>query len=116
MNTINNTDLLLVERNNVQYRVDASDAMSTLQDTDLLIIGRGTSQYKVTGGDFKYQYGTGVDLSAVDSSKNWMKYWTGYSGSNDFEAVGAWYVDAPCEYLFNGFDSDGSGGIPISQI
>ena len=115
MSTINNTDLLLVERNNVQYKVAASNAMSTLLDTDLLIVGRGDSQYKVTGGDFKNQYGTGVNLSACDTSKNWMKYWTGYSGSNDYEVVGSWYVDAPCEYVFNGFDSDGSGGIPVSQ-
>ena len=60
--------------------------MSTLLDTDLLIVGRGDSQYKVTGGDFKNQYGTGVNLSACDTSKNWMKYWTGYSGSNDYKS------------------------------
>ena len=40
MSTINNTDLLLVERNNVQYKVAASNAMSTLLDTDLLIVER----------------------------------------------------------------------------
>ena len=46
MSTINDTDLLLVERNGVQYQI-TYDQMSTLNDDDLLLVERGGVQYKV---------------------------------------------------------------------
>lgn len=46
MSTVNDTDLLLVERNGVQYQI-TYDQMSTLNDDDLLLVERGGVQYKV---------------------------------------------------------------------
>ena len=50
MSTINDTDLLLVERNGVQYQI-TYDQMSTLNDDDLLLVERGGVQYKVEAQD-----------------------------------------------------------------
>ena len=46
MSTVNETDLLLVERNGVQYQI-TYDEMSTLNDDDLLLVERNGVQYKV---------------------------------------------------------------------
>lgn len=46
MSTVNDTDLLAVERDGTQYQVPYSD-MSTLNDTDLLVIEREGTKYKV---------------------------------------------------------------------
>ena len=50
MSTVNDTDLLAVERDGTQYQVPYSD-MSTLNDTDLLIIEREGVKYKVEADD-----------------------------------------------------------------
>lgn len=52
MSNLNDTDLFIVERSGVQYKVEA-DSMSTLQDTDLLLVSRAGDNYQLTGGDFK---------------------------------------------------------------
>ena len=46
MSTVNDTDLLLVERNGTQYQITI-DEMSTLNDDDLLLVERGGVQYKI---------------------------------------------------------------------
>ena len=46
MSTVNDTDLLLVERNGVKYQI-TYDEMSTLNDDDLLLVERNGVQYKV---------------------------------------------------------------------
>ena len=46
MSTVNDTDLLLVERNGIQYQITI-DEMSTLNDDDLLLVERGGTQYKI---------------------------------------------------------------------
>lgn len=46
MSTVNETDLLLVERNGVQYQITYNE-MSTLNDDDLLLVERSGVQYKV---------------------------------------------------------------------
>ena len=46
MSTVNDTDLLLVERNGTQYQITL-DEMSTLNDDDLLLVERGGVQYKI---------------------------------------------------------------------
>ena len=44
MSTVNETDLLLVERNGVQYQI-TYDEMSTLNDDDLLLVERNGVKY-----------------------------------------------------------------------
>ena len=46
MSTVNNSDLLVVERDGNLYQI-AYDQMSTLNDDDLLLVERGGVQYKV---------------------------------------------------------------------
>jgi len=46
MSTLNDADLLLVERNGIQYHVTSAD-MSNLNDTDLLLVERDGVQYKI---------------------------------------------------------------------
>ena len=46
MSTVNDTDLLMVEREGTQYKVK-TDSMSTLQETDLLLVERDDVSYKV---------------------------------------------------------------------
>ena len=46
MSTINDTDLLMVEREGTQYKVK-TESMSTLQETDLLLVERDDVSYKV---------------------------------------------------------------------
>ena len=46
MSTINDSDLLLVERNGNLHQI-TYDQMSTLNDDDILLVERGGVQYKV---------------------------------------------------------------------
>lgn len=50
MSTLNDNDLLIVERNGIQYQI-RSDEMSTLADTDLLVVERAGSTYKIEARD-----------------------------------------------------------------
>lgn len=50
MSTVNDTDLLLVNRGGQSYNVKIED-MSTLQDTDLLLVNRGGQSYKIEAKD-----------------------------------------------------------------
>ena len=49
------TDLMLVERNNLSYQVSYSN-IDKIQDTDLLLIERGGLSYKVTWADIKSKF------------------------------------------------------------
>ena len=51
MSTINNTDLFLVERSGVSYKVAASDLSTKLGNTDLMLVERSGTSYKVSGAD-----------------------------------------------------------------
>jgi hypothetical protein len=62
--TVNNTDLLLVERNGVSYKLLAGDIMADLQDTDLMLVERNGTSYKATGLDIKNSLGGGSDISS----------------------------------------------------
>ena len=50
MSTVNDTDLLLVNRGGQSYNVKIED-MSTVEDTDLLLINRGGQSFKVEAKD-----------------------------------------------------------------
>jgi hypothetical protein len=57
MSTIQPTDVLLVNRAGVDYRVAKSAVMSTVQDSDLLLINRAGVDYKATFADVKKGFG-----------------------------------------------------------
>ena len=57
MSTVNDTDLLLVERNGTQYQI-TFDEMSTLNDDDLLLVERGGVQYKLAAVDLDLSSGS----------------------------------------------------------
>lgn len=50
--TIQNTDIFLVGRENINYKTEAQNLMA-IQDTDLLMVERGSVLYKTTGSDLK---------------------------------------------------------------
>ena len=56
MSTVNDTDILLVNRGGVSYNTEIED-MASIQDDDLLLINRGGQSYKITGEDFKGSVG-----------------------------------------------------------
>ena len=57
MSTIQPTDVLLVNRAGVDYRVAKSAVMATVQDSDLLLINRAGVDYKATFSDVKKGFG-----------------------------------------------------------
>jgi hypothetical protein len=57
MSTIQPTDVLLVNRAGVDYRVAKSAVMSTVQDSDLLLVNRAGVDYKATFADVKKGFG-----------------------------------------------------------
>lgn len=70
MSTVNNSDLLLVERNGNLHQI-TYDQMSTLNDDDILLIERGGVQYKVEAQYVSAASGAIVSqptLSATNSS------------------------------------------------
>ena len=51
MSTINDSDLLLVNRSNSHYKVTAGDLTTKAQDADTLLVNRGGSHYQVSYAD-----------------------------------------------------------------
>ena len=49
MSTINDTDLFIVERSGVSYKVPASELGDKLSENDLMVVERSGTTYKVTG-------------------------------------------------------------------
>jgi len=57
MSTVLPTDVLLVNRAGVDYRVAKSAVMATVQDSDLLLVNRAGVDYKATFADVKKGFG-----------------------------------------------------------
>lgn len=57
MSSPNPGDLLLVNRDGVNYQIDYND-MSTLQDTDLLLVNRGGTNYQLAAVDLDLKSGS----------------------------------------------------------
>ena len=57
MSTINDSDLLLVERNGTLHQI-TYDQMSTLNDDDILLVERGGVKYKLAAADLDLKSGT----------------------------------------------------------
>lgn len=51
--SINNEDLMLVNRGNTDHKVTIEDLMSTITDTDLVLVNRGGTDYQTTGAELK---------------------------------------------------------------
>ena len=51
--TLETTDDLVVQRDTTLYSVQVGNVMANVQDTDLLVVCRNDTPYKITGEDFK---------------------------------------------------------------
>ena len=60
------TDVFLVNRGGVSYRVTAANANSLVQDADLLLVNRNGVSYKITGAAFKASAFQNADLYLVN--------------------------------------------------
>ena len=58
MSTIQDTDLILVNRGGSTYKLPIVD-MPEVLDTDLLLVNRDNASYKITGQDLKASFGSG---------------------------------------------------------
>ena len=71
MSTVNDTDLLLVERGGIQYQI-TYDELADINDTDLLLVERDGVQYKLAAADLDLStgsFGTPVEvLTPVDGA------------------------------------------------
>lgn len=62
---LQDADLLLVNRGNISYKCTWLDALDKIEDTDILLINRGGVSYKVTGADFKGSFTCSTGLITV---------------------------------------------------
>ena len=67
MSTLEDSDLLLVQRGDSKHKVTVEN-MSTIQDDDLLLVQRGAQKYKITGKDFVDSSGGSPKPPSVDSA------------------------------------------------
>lgn len=109
MSTVNDTDLLLVERNGIQYQI-SYDELGTINDDDLLIVERGGVQYKLAAVDLDLStgsFGTPVEvLTPVDGA--------GVGGNLNFTGRTS-DIASVDEILYEGFASDSAFGMTSDQ-
>ena len=116
MSSPNSGDLLLVNRDGVNYQIDYND-MSTLQDTDLLLVNRGGTNYQLAAVDLDLKSGTIASpvevLTPADGA--------GVGGAITFQPVSDPIVSGPTRELKYGTQSihtqvDGYSNVQYSSV
>ena len=117
MSTVNDTDLLLVERNGIQYQI-SYDELGTINDDDLLIVERGGVQYKLAAVDLDLSSGsfgtpvevlTPVDGAGVGGNINFT------GRTSDIASVDEILFEGWADESALGMTSDQYGGIPVVE-
>ena len=111
MSSPNPGDLLLVNRDGVNYQIDYND-MSTLQDTDLLLVNRGGTNFQLAAVDLDLSsgsMGSPVEvLSPVDGA--------GVGGAFNYTAVSDTITSKGAPFLLSGAITDSELGEQPDEI
>ena len=65
MAELNDTDLLLVNRNETAATIQSSELMASLEETDYMLVNRNEQTYKITGADLIDSLIDPLELSPV---------------------------------------------------
>lgn len=111
MSTIQDTDLLLLNRGGVDFKITIEQVMSTMQDSDLLLVNRGGVDYKVTAAELKEYITAEIPMPWVGHNGG-VFHVKNVTGGDIVIGSNRPYDEAP----FKAWDADGTNERSISTI